>query len=149
MPTAAVHIEPFPLTKRGNKNHPVKTLQYLLRAHRRSIAVDGIFGPDTEAAVREFQGIRGLAVDGIAGPKTWGKLIITVRKGDRGSAVSGVQEEFEFRNLSGNPGLAVDGIFGPKTDSAVRGFQQALGITVDGIVGPVTWQALVSGMLSG
>jgi peptidoglycan hydrolase-like protein with peptidoglycan-binding domain len=37
--------------------------------------------------------------------------------------------------------------------AAVRGFQQALhtdipSVTVDGIVGPVTWQALVSGMLS-
>jgi len=36
----------------------------------------------------------------------------------------------------------------------VRGFQQALhtdipSVAVDGIVGPVTWQALVSGMLSG
>jgi peptidoglycan hydrolase-like protein with peptidoglycan-binding domain len=35
----------------------------------------------------------------------------------------------------------------------VRGFQQALSldipsVVVDGIVGPVTWQALVSGMLS-
>ena len=149
MPTATAHIEPFPLTKKGNKHHPVKTLQFLLRAHRRTLAVDGIFGPGTEAAVREFQGIRGLAVDGIVGPKTWAKLIITVRKGDRGGAVSGVQEEFEFRNLSGNPGLAVDGIFGPRTDSAVRGFQQAIGITVDGIVGPMTWQALVSGMLAG
>jgi peptidoglycan hydrolase-like protein with peptidoglycan-binding domain len=44
--------------------------------------------------------------------------------------------------------VTVDGIFGPKTATAVRGFQQALGITVDGIVGPLTWRALVSGMLS-
>ena len=39
------------------------------------------------------------------------------------------------------------------TDAAVRGFQHALSldipsVEVDGIVGPVTWQALVSGMLS-
>ncbi len=67
----------------------------------------------------------------------------------------GVQEEFQFRNLSGDPsqGLAVDGSFGPLTEAAVRGFQQALhtdipAVVVDGIVGPVTWQALVSGMLS-
>lgn len=68
----------------------------------------------------------------------------------------GVQEEFQVRNLSGDPskGLQVDGIFGPQTDGAVRGFQQAISldvpsVAVDGIVGPVTWEALVSGMLSG
>ena len=78
-----------------------------------------------------------------------------VRRGSSGDAVRGVQEEFRFRNLSDDPskGLAVDGIFGPKTDAAVRGFQQALhadvpSVTVDGIVGPMTWQALISGMLS-
>jgi peptidoglycan hydrolase-like protein with peptidoglycan-binding domain len=149
MPTAT--ISPWPLVREGARNHPVKTLQYLLRAHGHDIAVDGIFGPKTDAAVRAFQRKEGLVVDGIVGPKTWSEVIIQVRSGSRGDAVRGVQEEFQFRNLSGDPsrGLAVDGIFGPKTDAAVRGFQRALEITVDGIVGPVTWRALVSGMLSG
>jgi peptidoglycan hydrolase-like protein with peptidoglycan-binding domain len=148
-------VLPFPLVRQGDQNHPVKTLQYLLRARGHSVAVDGIFGPLTEAAVRAFQQQKGLAVDGIVGPNTWSALIITVKQGSQGDAVRGVQEEFQFRNLSGDPGtgLQVDGIFGPKTDAAVRGFQQALhqdipSVTVDGIVGPVTWRALVSGMLS-
>jgi peptidoglycan hydrolase-like protein with peptidoglycan-binding domain len=153
--TTAAGVLPFPLVRKGDQNHPVKTLQYLLRARGHTVTVDGIFGPKTDAAVRAFQQQKGLAVDGIVGPNTWGALIITVRKGSQGDAVRGVQEEFQFRNLSGNPGsgLAVDGIFGPKTDAAVRGFQNALhqdipSVTVDGIVGPVTWRALVSGMLS-
>jgi len=34
------------------------------------IDVDGIFGPDTDRATRDFQRSRGLAVDGIVGPNT-------------------------------------------------------------------------------
>jgi len=156
MTTTTATISPWPLVRQGNHDHPVKTLQYLLRARGHYLTVDGIFGPDTNAAVRAFQQQTGLAVDGIVGPVTWSALIITVKQGSTGDAVRGVQEEFQFRNLSGDPGkgLAVDGIFGPKTDAAVRGFQKALhqdipSVTVDGIVGPVTWQALVSGMLAG
>ena len=144
-------VEPWPLVRRGDSAHPVRTLQHLLRAHGKNVAVDGIFGPATAAAVRAFQAGRGLAVDGVVGPHTWSALIVIVRRGSRGQAVRGVQEEFQFRNLSGDPsqGLRIDGIFGPQTEAAVRGFQDALGIAVDGVVGPITWRALVSGMLAG
>ena len=149
-------ISPWPVIRSGHRDHPVQTLQHLLRARGQGVAVDGVFGPETDAAVRAFQAGAGLSGDGIVGPLTWAALIVTVRQGDRGDAVRGVQEEFQFRNLSGDPskGLRVDGIFGPRTDAAVRGFQQALSldvpaVAVDGIVGPVTWRALVSGMLSG
>jgi peptidoglycan hydrolase-like protein with peptidoglycan-binding domain len=155
MTVTATTISPWPLVRQGDRQHPVKTLQYLLRARGHNLTVDGIFGPQTDAAVRGFQQQKSLAVDGIVGPNTWSALIITVKQGSQGDAVKGVQEEFQFRNLSGDPGkgLQVDGIFGPKTDAAVRGFQKALhtdipSVTVDGVVGPVTWRALVSGMLS-
>ena len=149
-------LSPWPLVRQGDRDHPVRTLQWLLRARGHIVDVDGIFGPKTDAAVRAFQQERGLAVDGIVGPNTWGALIIQVQRGSEGDAVRGVQEEFQFRNLSGDPskGLQIDGIFGPKTEAAVRGFQQAIhadvpSMAVDGIVGPMTWQALVSGMLAG
>jgi peptidoglycan hydrolase-like protein with peptidoglycan-binding domain len=149
-------LSPWPLVSQGATGHPVRTLQWLLRARGHNVAVDGIFGPHTDAAVRAFQKQKGLSVDGIVGPHTWGALIIQVQRGSTGDAVRGVQEEFQFRNLSGDPskGLQIDGIFGPKTEAAVYGFQEAIakdvpGFLVDGIVGPQTWQALVSGMLSG
>ena len=148
-------ISPWPLVESGSNGHPIKTLQYLLRAHGHSVVVDGSFGPQTDAAVKAFQTSHGQAADGIVSPSTWTALVVQVKEGSQGDAVRGVQEEFQFRNLSGNPdnGPKIDGIFGPVTDAAVRGFQQALSldipsVKVDGIVGPVTWQALVSGMLS-
>lgn len=36
--------------------------------------VDGIFGPNTETAVRNYQSDLGLVVDGIVGPVTWRSL---------------------------------------------------------------------------
>jgi peptidoglycan hydrolase-like protein with peptidoglycan-binding domain len=141
--------QPWPVVRRGARDHPVRTLQDLLRAHGKDVAVDGAFGAATEAGVRQFQTSRGLSVDGVVGPHTWSALIVIVRRGSSGEAVRGVQEEFRFR--AGDPAhaLQVDGIFGPRTDAAVRGFQEALGIVVDGVVGPITWRALVSGMLAG
>ena len=147
-------LSPWPVVQNGNQGHPIRALQFLLRAHGHNLAVDGMFGPATEAAVKAFQTGKGMTADGIVTPQTWSALIIQVKKGSYGDAVRGVQEEFQFRSGEPGKGLKVDGIFGPQTDSTVRGFQHALSLDIpsvilDGIVGPVTWQALVSGMLSG
>ncbi len=144
-------ILPWPVVRNGSHDHPTKTLQDLLNAHGSALAIDGVFGSQTEAAVRHFQQGKGLTVDGVVGVHTWVAVVLTARQGSSGDAVRGVQEEFAFRNLSGIPGsgLKIDGVFGPKTGAAVRGFQEALSIAADGIVGPVTWRALVSGMLAG
>ena len=149
--SAATAISPWPVVQRGDNVFPVRPLQQLLRARNHLIAVDGIFGPQTEAAVKAFQQSRALPVDGIVGPNTWPKLVVQVKKGSTGYAVRAVQEVMKFHDQSDGEGppVQIDGIFGVKTDTWIRGFQQALGITVDGIVGPITWRALVSGMLSG
>jgi peptidoglycan hydrolase-like protein with peptidoglycan-binding domain len=147
-------LSPWPVVQNGNQGHPIRTLQFLLRARGHNLAVDGIFGPITQAGVKAFQTSKGIIANGIVSPQTWSALIIQVKKGSNGDAVRGVQEEFQFRAGEPGKGLKVDGMFGPETDSTVRGFQHALSldipaVIVDGIVGPVTWQALVSGMLSG
>ena len=59
---------------RGSKGSDVKTLQELLNQNGYSLDVDGVFGPDTQAAVKDYQTKNKLAVDGIAGNETWGAL---------------------------------------------------------------------------
>lgn len=36
--------------------------------------VDGVYGPQTEQAVRRYQTLAKITVDGIVGPQTWGRL---------------------------------------------------------------------------
>ena len=54
----------------GSSGQRVAQLQIALVGLGYPIAVDGEYGPRTEAAVRDFQQRNGLAVDGIAGPQT-------------------------------------------------------------------------------
>ena len=43
-------------------------------------AVDGIFGPGTENAVKSFQRATNIAVDGVAGPQTFAKITALTRQ---------------------------------------------------------------------
>lgn len=63
----------------GRSSHSwgVVALQHaMIKCYRQNIALDGIYGPDTETSVRNVQAWEnatrnaGLVVDGIAGPKT-------------------------------------------------------------------------------
>ena len=58
----------------GAKGGRVRELQRLLIRAGTSLVADGDFGPATRDAVRHFQRINGLAVDGVAGPETMAAL---------------------------------------------------------------------------
>ena len=60
------------LLKKGSKGESVKWLQWELDSKGYPLNVDGIYGPKTEAAVRQFQ--MDVFVDGVVGPDTLGKL---------------------------------------------------------------------------
>lgn len=71
MTTASV-----PVLKQGCKGESVKTVQILLKDKKLlDDRADGIFGPNTKAAVVEFQHFYGLTEDGIVGTKTWERII--------------------------------------------------------------------------
>jgi len=52
----------------------VRALQTLLVADGARLEVDGIFGSDTQNAVKRFQDEHGLVDDGVVGPLTWAAL---------------------------------------------------------------------------
>jgi tetratricopeptide (TPR) repeat protein len=59
----------------GDQGTDVRRLQKLLRGSGHLAAVaDGLFGRDTERALRAFQESRGLDPDAIAGPRVWAAL---------------------------------------------------------------------------
>lgn len=63
-----------PLVRRGSRGGAVKTLQAALNRTDARLAVDGVFGPNTLAAVKAYQKRKKLVVDGIVGPRTWASL---------------------------------------------------------------------------
>jgi hypothetical protein len=118
-------------------------------------APDGIFGVETERAVRAFQSGRKLDPDGIIGPETWKNLIESgldpaalpearaprshpphpfLRIGSWGKHVAAIQAVLDVKASS---------VFDVRTEEAVRALQERAGLPPDGIVGRATWTALV------
>lgn len=165
--------------RNGSSGEYVVVLQTMLNRISRNYPaipkinpVDGIFGPQTEQAVREFQRIFNLNVDGVVGRATWYKLVflyvgvtrlseltsegqtftqiqapasgVTLQEGSRGPAVSALQFFITVLGqvLYNFPTLNIDGIFGPKTRQAVMDAQRYLGLEPTGIVDNQTWMAL-------
>ena len=155
--------------RRGDRGASVEQVQFWLQQlaefdpNLRDLAVDGIFGAGTEAAVKAFQTENGLTADGVVGRMTWDAIWdqyqslesdinqsdngypgSPLRVGSRGDAVRKVQFWLRIAatNFSSIPSPAVDGIFGSGTETAVKAFQRQFGLTADGVVGPATWQKL-------
>ena len=58
----------------GSRGSDVTELQKLLNKNGYKLSEDGIFGTNTQAAVKDYQQKNNLAVDGIVGNNTWGAL---------------------------------------------------------------------------
>jgi peptidoglycan hydrolase-like protein with peptidoglycan-binding domain len=66
---------------RGSTGEAVKGVQEEFQFRNLSgdpskgLAIDGVFGPLTEAEVKAFQSALGITVDGVVGPLTWRALV--------------------------------------------------------------------------
>jgi peptidoglycan hydrolase-like protein with peptidoglycan-binding domain len=68
-------MQQLPTLKDGNTGNAVETVQGLCGARGWPVTIDGIFGPNTENAVKLVQGHAGITMDGIVGPQTWAALL--------------------------------------------------------------------------
>ncbi len=165
----------------GSSGNAVRAIQFALNrialnypAIPRIEPIDGIFGEDTAAAVRAFQGIFSLTPDGVVGKSTWYRIsyifvavtklaelesesfnpIITegaypgypLRIGSTGDSVSQAQYYLSLVDKYYDlvPPLAIDGNFGPQTENATIAFQRLFYLTPDGIIGQNTWNQLLN-----
>lgn len=110
---------------------------------------DGIFGRQTEAAVRRLQTDYALSIDGVVGPQTNDVLsaptpptpVLSRDNGSSGPAVVALQTQ--LKALGHDPG-PIDGRFGPQTQAAVIAFQQSAQLAPNGVVGAETQAKLQS-----
>ena len=70
-PAAPTFGRELTLTSPFERGADVRTLQSRYEAHGFHLAIDGIFGPETEGVTKAFQVSKGLAADGVVGPRTW------------------------------------------------------------------------------
>ena len=111
--------------------------------------IDGIAGPLTAQAVRDFQRSKRLHVDGLAGPQTrralgrLGRPLFGSRPLARGAIGWDVSVLQFMLTRRGAAAPRLNGNFGPGTHAAVVRFQRRVGLAPDGIVGPATRAALL------
>jgi len=80
------HPYPGHYVRRGDRGEEVRWIQKALQ-----ITADGIFGPKTESAVKNFQKMKGVQADGIVGPVTW-KLLFGEDE-DKGDGVPAPEDK--------------------------------------------------------
>lgn len=134
-------------------------------------ALDGLFGPGTEEAVKAFQRIFNLTPDGVVGSATWYQIIAiytavtrlaelgsegqrfllssydlpsVLSLGSSGEYVSKLQYMLNILSsfIPEIPEVTIDGQYGLATRDAVLAFQRYAGLTPSGLVGAATWDSI-------
>ena len=114
--------------KQGSRGEQVRRVQRALVLHGNRIALDGIYGPNTAAAVKAFQRSRGLPGTGRVDAVTLRALERPIQRGDQGAAVRQLQRQLNANGAR----ISEDGKFGPNTESALEAFQRSMGLGQSG-----------------
>ena len=131
----------------GATGPAVRRLQRALRrTPNLGLKVDGIFGPEVEAAVKNFQQGAGLLANRVVDAATWNALpdggpMPTLREGSSGDVVRSLQTLLTngAPRQWGTTPQGIDGKFGPHTTASVEAFQAWGDVAADGVVGDQTW----------
>lgn len=134
-----------------------------------SVDIDGSLGPNTRAALIEFQKTLNIPQTGILDEKTWDTMYDVIlgilktlpptaislprllypgelyRIGSQGPNVFIMQEFLSYisTRVPSIPNVEPDGYFGPNTEKAVIAFQKQFNLVPDGIIGENTWNKTV------
>ena len=154
---------------------PIRSLQTMLRVIAAAeellpvVVPDGIYGPDTEAAVTAFQVWRGLPATGVTDQTTWNEIVgaylelgssvlplgaLRIRWQPQQTIDAG-QENLHLyliqgmlaalcRRFSNFPPLPVDGTHGAASVAAVQALQRLCGLPDSGSIDQTTWEYLSS-----
>ena len=125
---------------------------------------DGVFGPRSEQASKEWQQFKGLPITGTIDTTTWNSIVDELKTLNiisnvpvasdyyyfsKGNHTLGVFKMKMYLNeiASKNPCLRpipVDGIYGPRTTMAVQQFQYLYDLAIDGVIGAQTFDMIVN-----
>ncbi|MBQ2735091.1 MAG: peptidoglycan-binding protein [Clostridia bacterium] len=133
------------------------------------LSIDGIFEARTEAALREFQRLRGLSITGSADRETWDRLYRDYRAslasnspprailifppsptgyvlspGSIGFPVEAIQRmllELQHHDKE-LENVAQTGVYDEQTQAAIQSFQKKNALPIDNGVGVLTWNTL-------
>jgi peptidoglycan hydrolase-like protein with peptidoglycan-binding domain len=160
------------MNQETNRKNEVLELQNMLRLISQAdgnlplVNPDGIFGPETEAAVIAFQREAGLPANGIVDFATWNAIFHAYMNASRMISLRPIQPfpsgSYEIHRAERSDivffiqlmlsalAVAIDdfddivptGIYDEKTENAITEFQKKHGIPANGIVDRQTWDAL-------
>ncbi|MCI8553707.1 MAG: peptidoglycan-binding protein [Clostridiales bacterium] len=159
-------------TTTSDRQYVIELQTYLRRLAQTNsqiplINVDGIFGPETAAAVTAFQTVSGLAPTGQVDLDTWNAIVLAYRRvthdtappcpispfpaphyvirvGDEGELVTVLQIMLDViaRPFSNIPSPAIIGRYDQQTEETVRSLQNAAEFPLTGEVDQNTWNML-------